>query len=60
MALNMIRIEERRDYELHIKRLVKKMTVSDKHKGLFRKLAMQCFDDGLTFSQGNLKVEVDL
>ena len=58
--LQQIKIEERRDYELHIKTLVKKMKVSDKQKGLFRKFAMQCFDDGNTFAQGNLKVEVDL
>jgi len=58
--LTKIKIEERRDYELHIKTLVKKMRVSDKQKGLFRKFAMQCFDDGLVFGQGNLNVEVDI
>ncbi|RLC89420.1 MAG: hypothetical protein DRI37_03830 [Chloroflexi bacterium] len=60
MALTKIKIEERRDYELHVKALVKKMRVSDKQKGLFRKFAMHCFDDGLTFSQGNLHIEVDI
>jgi len=60
MALTKIKIEERRDYELHIKTLVAKMTISNKQKGLFRKFAMQCFDDGLTFNQSNLHVEVDI
>jgi len=60
MALSKVKIDERRDYELHVKSLVSKMTVSNKQKSLFRKLAMQCFDDGLTFGQGNLMVEVDI
>ena len=58
MALTKIKIEERRDYELHIKTLVSKMQCSNKQKGLIRKLAMQCFDDGNNFNQGNLQVEV--
>jgi len=60
MALSKVKIDERRDYELHVKSLVSKMTVSNKQKGLFRKIAMQCFDDGLVFGQGNLTVEVNL
>jgi len=54
-----VRIEERRDYELHTKKLIGKMSVSSKHKALFRKLAMQCFDDGIAFNQSNLTVEVE-
>ncbi len=53
-----VKIEERRDYEVHVKTLIAKMTVSNKQKGLFRKLAMQCFDDGVVFNQNNLKVEI--
>ena len=54
-----VKIEERRDYELHIKKIVSKMTVSNKHKALFRKLAMQCFDDGIVFNQLNLSVDIE-
>jgi len=60
MALSKVKVEERRDYELHVKTIVSKMNVSNKQKGIFRKLAMQCFDDGLVFGQGNLTVEVNL
>jgi len=52
-----VQIEDRRDYELHVKKSVATMTVSNKQKAIFRKIAMHCFDDGLKFSQGNLKVE---
>ena len=55
-----VKIEERRDYEVHVKTLIAKMTVSNKQKGLFRKLAMQCFDDGLVFGQNDLYVEVNI
>ena len=55
-----IKIEDRRDYELYVKKVVSSMQVSGKHKAVFRKIAMQCFDDGLMFGQGNLKVEVQL
>jgi len=58
--LQQIKIEERRDYELYVKKVVSNMQVSSKHKAVFRKIAMQCFDDGNTFAQGNLKVEVQL
>jgi len=51
-----VKIELRRDYELHIKNIVAKMTVSNKQKSLFRAIAMQCFDDGLVFGQGHLHV----
>lgn len=60
MALSKVKIEERRDYELHVKNLVSKMQCSGKHKALIRKLALQCFDDGNNFNQGNLTVEVEL
>ncbi len=56
----LIKIEARRDYELHVKNLVAKMTVSNKQKSLFRKIALQCFDDGIVFNQLNLFVEVEL
>lgn len=58
--MSLIKIEERRDYELYVKRTVGKMQVSNKHKSLFRMIAMQCFDDGVVFNQNNLRVEVDL
>jgi len=54
-----VKIEERRDYELHIKKIVSKMTVTNKHKSLFRKLAIQCFDDGIAFNQKNLTVDIE-
>jgi len=54
-----VKIEERRDYELHIKNLISKMTVTNKHKASFRKLAMHCFDDGITFNQKNLSVDIE-
>ncbi len=60
MSLTKIKIEERRDYELYVKKAVSNMQVSGKHKAVFRKIAMQCFDDGLAFSQGNLRIEVDI
>jgi len=53
-----VKIEQRREYELHVKSLVAKMQVSSKHKSAFRKLAMKCFDDGVLFTQSNLIVEV--
>ena len=46
-------IKSRRDYELHIKTQVAKMQVSGKHKAIFRKLAMQCFDDGIVYQANN-------
>ena len=55
-----VKIDERRDYELYVKKIVSKMQVSGKHKAIFRMVAMQCFDDGNKFNQGNLKVEVEL
>jgi len=53
-----VNIEERRDYELYIKRIVSKLQVSGKHKSIFRKIAMQCFDDGVRYNQNNLEVDV--
>jgi len=55
-----IKIEDRREYELYVKNAVSKMQVSGKHKSNFRKIAMQCFDDGNKFSQGNLSIEIGL
>ncbi len=55
-----VSIESRRDYELYIKRIVSKLQVSGKHKSVFRKIAMQCFDDGVSYNQNNLEVEVEI
>ena len=60
MTVSKVKIEERRDYELHVKSLVAKMTVPNKQKSVVRKIAMQCFDDGLNFGRSNLVVEVAL
>ena len=54
-----VKIEERRDYELHVKKLVSKMTVSNKIKASIRKIAMHCFDDGIVFNQNNLTVDIE-
>ena len=54
-----VKIEERRDYELHVKKLVSKMTVSNKIKASIRKIAMHCFDDGIVFNQLNLSVDIE-
>jgi len=56
MAL--VKIESRRDYEIHVKTLVAKMPVSSKNKAVFRKIAMQCFDDGIAMNMNKLTVEV--
>jgi len=53
-----VKIESRREYELHVKSTVAKMQISGKHKAVIRKLAMQCFDDGVAMNMNNLKVEV--
>jgi len=58
--MQIVRIEDRREYELYVKNAVSKMQVSSKHKAVFRKVAMQCFDDGNKFNQGNLAIEVEL
>ena len=53
-----IKIEDRREYELYVKNTVAKMQVSGKHKSLFRKIAMQCFDDGVKYRSNDLHIEV--
>jgi len=53
-----VKIELRRDYELYVKNLVARMQVSNKRKATFRKIALQCFDDGVKYSQNDLKVDV--
>jgi len=53
-----VKIENRRDYELHVKKLVAKQTMSNKMKATVRKIVMQSFQDGTDFSQNNLSVEV--
>jgi len=54
----LVKIEERREYELHVKNTVAKMQVSGKHKAIVRKLIMRSFDDGVKFAQNELKIEV--
>ncbi len=58
--MQIVKVEDRREYELYVKNIVSKMQVSAKHKSGFRKIAMQCFDDGNKFSQGALSIEVSL
>lgn len=53
----MVHIESRRDYELYVKTIVAKMQISGKHKATIRKIAMQCFDDGISMNMGKLHVE---
>jgi len=54
----MVKVEDRREYELYVKNAVAKVQVSAKQKAVIRKIAMQCFDDGNKFNQGNLSIEV--
>lgn len=58
--MSKIKIEDRRDYELYVKKLVANMQISNKRKSIVRQIAMQCFDDGMKFNQQNLEVEVQL
>jgi len=53
-----VKVESRRDYELHVKRTVARMQVSSKHKAIFRKIALQCFDDGVAMCQNKLEVAI--
>ncbi len=53
-----VKIDERRDYELHVKQAVSRMQISGKHKAIFRKIAMQCFDDGIAMRNNKLYVEI--
>ena len=50
-------ISERRDYEIYIKLEVSQMTISNKQKAIVRKIAMECFDDGVAFLNQGLEVE---
>ena len=54
-----VKIEERRDYELHVRNLVNKNL---KMKLLMKKtvvaLVMQAFDDGSLFSSNSLEVNI--
>ena len=54
----MVKIEERRDYELYVKNVTAKLQVSNKQKATFRKIALQCFDDGIRYNRNDLEVEV--
>ena len=55
----LVKIDERKDYELHIKNLVKKnLKLKPIMAKLVMALAMQSFDDGVVFTQNNLKVQV--
>lgn len=54
----LIKIESRRDYELHTEKVVADTAMSNKQKAIMRKLIMEAFDNGQSFSQKNLSVEV--
>ena len=54
-----VKIEQRRDFELYVKKEVAKMKISNKQKANVRKVAMYCFDCGIAFMQNKLEVEVD-
>jgi len=54
-----VKIEERRDYELYVKKLVSTMKATNKVKASVRKIAMYCFDDGIAFNQNNLTVDIE-
>lgn len=52
-----IAITDRRDYEMYVKNLVhKNLKLNDTMKKLVVALAMQSFDDGVSFVQLDLKV----
>lgn len=51
-----IKIETRRDFELHVKSQVANMQVSNKVKAVVRKAIMEGFDSGMDFARQNLKV----
>ena len=55
-----VKIDTRRDYELHVKSTVDRLEISNKKKAVVRKIAMLCFDEGLKFARGNLKIEVEI
>ena len=55
-----VKIESRREYELHVKSVVAKGKLKDKPnkiKAIAREIAMQCFDDGIAMNMGKLYVE---
>ena len=54
-----VKIESVRDYELHIKNLVSKMSVSNKTKAIIRKTVMQTFHDGIAY-KANSSCFVDI
>ena len=52
-------LNSRRDYELYIKHTLKtNYTMTNKVRSAMLKVAMQCFDDGIQFHMGKLKVEI--
>lgn len=57
--MDKIPIDDRASYELYIKAWVKtNLKISGLREKTMRALIMQAFDDGITYNQGNLKVEV--
>lgn len=58
--MDTIRIERRREYELHVKHVMRNKALTNKQKAFMRKVAMQCFDDGIDFIQGKLYIKVEL
>jgi len=52
-----VKINDRRSYELYVKVLVRRMTISNKSKSAVRKLIMKAFDDGVAYNLGELGVE---
>jgi len=56
----MIRIDSRRDYELYVTGLLtKNFKLTKTIKKLMVSIAMQSFDDGVSFALLDLKVNVD-
>lgn len=55
----LVKIEDRKDYELHVRTLVNKnLKLGIATKKLVVELAMQSFDDGIVYTQNNLKVQI--
>ena len=52
-------LDTRRDYELYVKYMLKNnYTMTNKAKSAMLQLCMKCFDDGVKFHMGKLKVDI--
>ena len=54
-----IKIEERKDYELYITKLLKDKGYPENQVPHFVVLMMASFDDGVRYNNKDLKVEID-